>query len=61
MALDVVYRLMEEEVITERESKARTCSLLHRRTIHQPLPDRDIMRARILQAMLLTLIYEQLN
>jgi transcriptional regulator of stress and heat shock response len=60
MAEDVVYRLMEEEVITERESKLILAAVA-RTTIHQPLPERDLVRARILQAMLLTLIYEQLD
>ena len=60
MALDVVYRLMEEEVISERESKL-ILAAVDRTTIRQPLPERDEIRARILQAMLLTLIYEQLE
>ena len=59
MALDVVYRLMEEEVITERESKL-ILAAVDRTTIRVPLPERDEIRARILQAMLITLIYEQL-
>ena len=60
MAIDVVYRLMEEEVITERESKL-ILAAVDRTTIRIPLPERDVIRARILQAMLLTLIYEQRN
>ena len=60
MALDVVYRLIEEEVISERESKL-ILAAVDRTTIRQPLPERDEIRARILQAMLLTLIYEQLE
>lgn len=58
MALDVVYRLLEEEVISERESKL-ILAAVDRRTICIPLPERDELRARILQAMLLTLIYEE--
>ena len=58
MALDVVYLLMEEEVITERESKL-ILAAVDRTTIRVPLPERDEIRARILQAMLITLIYEQ--
>ncbi|MCZ2259214.1 CtsR family transcriptional regulator [Sporosarcina sp. G11-34] len=60
MALDIVYRLMEEGVISERESKL-ILAAVDRTTIRLPLPERDVIRARILQAMLLTLIYEQLD
>lgn len=60
MAEDVIYRLMEEEVISERESKL-ILAAVDRTTLYQPLPERDILRARILQAMLVTLIYEQLD
>ena len=59
MAIDVVYRLLEEEVITERESKL-ILAAVDRTTIRIPLPERDELRARILQAMLITLIYEEL-
>ncbi len=59
MALDVVYLLLEEEVITERESKL-VLAAVDRSTIRIPLPMRDELRARILQAMLITLIYEEL-
>lgn len=59
MAIDVVYRLVDEEVISERESKL-ILAAVDRSTIRIPLPERDEVRARILQAMLLTLIYEQL-
>lgn len=58
MAIDVVYRLLEEEVITVRESKL-ILSAVDRATIRIPLPDRDKLRARILHAMLATLIYEE--
>lgn len=59
MALDVVFWLLEEEVITERESKL-ILAAVDRTTIRIPLPKRDELRARILQAMLITLIYEEL-
>lgn len=59
MAVDVVYRLLEEAVITERESKL-ILAAVDRTTICIPLPERDELRARILQAMLITLIYEEL-
>lgn len=59
MALDVVYRLLEEGVISERESKL-ILAAVDRETIRIPLPARDELRARILQAMLITLLYEEL-
>lgn len=59
MVEDVVYRLIEEEVISERESKL-ILAAVDRTTIKAPLPQRDEIRARILEAMLLTLIYEQM-
>jgi len=58
MALDVVYRLLEEDVISERESKL-ILAAVDRTTLRLPLPERDALRTRILQSMLLTLIYEQ--
>ena len=60
MAFDVVYRLIEADVISERESKL-ILAAIDRRTIRQPLPERDEIRARILEAMLQTLLYEQSN
>jgi transcriptional regulator of stress and heat shock response len=54
-----VYRLIDEEVISERESKL-ILAAVDRTTIRIPLPERDEIRARILRAMLITLIYEQL-
>lgn len=60
MAEDVVYRLTEEEVVSEREAKL-ILAAVDRTTLLQPLPDRDVTRARILQAMLLTLVYEQIE
>ncbi|MHA6259158.1 CtsR family transcriptional regulator [Sporosarcina sp. CAU 1771] len=60
MALDVVYRLLEEDVISERESKL-ILAAVDRMTLRLPLPERDALRARILQSMLLTLIYEQME
>lgn len=59
MALDVVYRLLEEEVITIRESKL-IIAAVDRTTIQIPLPKRDELRARILHTMLVTLLYEEL-
>ncbi len=59
MALDVIYRLLEEEVITIRESKL-ILAAIDRETIQIPLPKRDELRARILYAMLTQLLYEEL-
>lgn len=60
MALDVVYRLLEEEVVNLRESKL-ILAAVDRATIQIPLPQRDELRARILHAMLVTLLYEELE
>lgn len=60
MVEDVVYRLIEEEVISERESKL-ILAAVDRTTIQSPLPQCDEIRARIVEAMLLTLIYEQME
>ncbi|MDW0116716.1 CtsR family transcriptional regulator [Sporosarcina thermotolerans] len=60
MAEDIVYRLTMEEVISERESRI-ILAAVDRTTLHQPLPERDLIRARILQAMLMTLIYRQME
>ncbi|WP_110925973.1 CtsR family transcriptional regulator [Bacillus massiliglaciei] len=53
----VIYRLIEEEVINEREAKIMM-SVIDRSVIYIDLPDRDELRARILAAMLTTLKYK---
>ncbi len=55
---DIVFRLLEEEVITKREAKLLLAAL-GRNTLNIPLPTRDKIRARLLTAMLLTLKYEK--
>lgn len=60
MASDMVFRLNEEQVLSDREAKL-ILAALDRSTLRLPLPERDKIRARILEAMLLTLIYEQLE
>ncbi|MFD1207059.1 MULTISPECIES: CtsR family transcriptional regulator [Sporosarcina] len=60
MAEDVVHRLLEDKVISMREAKI-ILAAVDRTTLHYPLPERDVIRARILQAMLLTLLYEQME
>lgn len=60
MAEDIVFRLLEEEAITEREAGI-ILAAVDRTTLPYPLPDRDIMRARILQAILMTLLYKEIE
>lgn len=60
MAEDVVLRLVEEDVITEREARF-ILAAVDRNTIHLSLPERDKIRGRILQAMLSTLLYKHLE
>ncbi len=56
-ATDIINRLRKEGVINEREEKIML-SALDRSIIYLDLPERDLIRARILKAMLLTLKYE---
>lgn len=55
-AIDVIERLLEEEIITEREAKIMVSSI-GRNILAFQLPLRDEVRARILTAMLTTLKY----
>lgn len=55
-SVDVLERLLEEEMITEREAKLML-SALERDTLVFQLPLRDEIRARILTKMLTTLKY----
>ncbi|MFS8651574.1 MAG: CtsR family transcriptional regulator [Caldibacillus sp.] len=55
--LDIIERLLDEEVITEREAKIMA-SAIDRDVLKIDLPDRDKLRARILKAMLIELSYE---
>src|SRR5699024_6232101 len=55
-ALDVLERLIEEELVTEREAKIML-SAINRETLAFQLPLRDEIRARILTSMLTTLKY----
>ncbi|MFC4713826.1 CtsR family transcriptional regulator [Planococcus dechangensis] len=57
MAEDIVFRLLDEEMITRREAKL-ILSAVDRSTLLLPLPVRDEVRARILIAMLFTLQYQ---
>jgi len=58
MAEDLVYRLIDEQVISRREAKI-ILAAVDRSTIDLQLPLRDIIRAKILRAMLTTIKYEQ--
>ncbi|MGM8365533.1 CtsR family transcriptional regulator [Virgibacillus sp. W0181] len=55
-AADVLQRLLDKEVLTERESRM-ILSAVDRDVLSVPLPVRDEIRARILTAMLTTLKY----
>jgi transcriptional regulator of stress and heat shock response len=54
----IVYRLLEEEVLSNREAKL-ILAATHRSNIPVQLPIRDELRAMILKSMLLTLKYEK--
>ncbi|MEB2280458.1 CtsR family transcriptional regulator [Lysinibacillus xylanilyticus] len=58
MAEDLVYRLIDEQVISKREAKLMLAAV-DRSTIDLQLPLRDIIRAKILRAMLTTIKYER--
>lgn len=59
-AEDIVYRLINEDVITKREAKLML-SAVDRSTILTNLPHRDQIRGRILHAMLLALKYHEMS
>ena len=55
---DIIYRLLDENIISKREAKLMLAAL-DRSTLDMPLPLRDQIRARILRAMLMTFKYER--
>ncbi len=57
MAEDIVYRLIDEEVISKREAKLMLAAI-DRATLRLQLPTRDELRSYILKSMLTTLKYE---
>lgn len=57
MAEDLVYRLIDEQVISKREAKLMLAAI-DRSTIDLHLPLRDVIRSKILRAMLTTIKYE---
>ncbi|EIA19236.1 transcriptional repressor CtsR [Listeria fleischmannii 1991] len=56
-AEDVILRLLEEDVVTKKEARMMVAAL-SREVLIIPLPDRDILRSRILEAMLMALKYD---
>lgn len=58
MAEDIVYRLIDEEVISKREAKLMLAAV-DRSTLQLQLPMRDKIRANIMRAMLTTIKYER--
>ncbi|MFF5996352.1 CtsR family transcriptional regulator [Lysinibacillus sp. KU-BSD001] len=54
----IVYRLIDEEILSKREAKLMLAAM-DRNTLQMPLPMRDEIRARILKAMLITLKFER--
>ncbi len=57
-AIDVLERLHEKEIISSRE-KNIMLSVVDREVLVYPLPERDVLRARILTAMLSSLKYSK--
>jgi transcriptional regulator of stress and heat shock response len=56
-AEDVIFRLVEEKVISTREAKIML-SVIDRSVLFLELPYRDELRARMLKAMLTSLMYK---
>ncbi|MDQ0177395.1 CtsR family transcriptional regulator [Bacillus chungangensis] len=56
-AEDIIFRLTEEEIISEKEARLML-SVIDRSVLFIDLPIRDELRARMLKAMLQTLKYE---
>ncbi|MBH9968082.1 CtsR family transcriptional regulator [Rossellomorea oryzaecorticis] len=56
-AADIIFRLVEEDIISAREAKIML-SVMDRSVIMVELPERDILRGRMLKAMLDSLKYE---
>lgn len=54
---DMVYRLLDQEIISKREAKLILAACA-RTTLSLPLPLRDQLRGRVAQAMLLTLLHK---
>lgn len=57
VATDIIVRLVEEQVVTEREAKIML-SVMDRSVLYLDLPERDMFRAQLLKAMLNSLKYK---
>lgn len=55
---DLVFRLIDEQVLSKREAKL-ILAAVDRTTLNLPLPIRDEIRSNILRAMLTTIKYER--
>ena len=53
----MIYRLVEEEIISTREAKIML-RVINQLVLLNDLPFRDELRAKLMQAMLTTLKYE---
>lgn len=58
MVEDMVYRLLDHDIIKRREAKLILAACA-RSTLSLPLPLRDQLRGRVAQAMLLTLLHQE--
>ncbi|GLC89998.1 CtsR family transcriptional regulator [Lysinibacillus piscis] len=58
MGEDIIYRLIDEQVISKREAKLMLAAI-DRTSLDVSLPLRDSIRAKVLRAMLTTIKYEQ--
>lgn len=56
MAIDILNRLLEDEIVTDREARMMA-AVVNREVLALQLPLRDEMRSRLLIAMLTTLKY----
>lgn len=56
-AADIIDRILKEEIINEREARIMS-AVIDRNIINFDLPERDVLRARLLKSMLITLKYE---
>ncbi|MTD32187.1 CtsR family transcriptional regulator [Planomicrobium sp. YIM 101495] len=57
VAEDIVFRLLDEDILTKNEAKL-VLSAVDRSTLALPLPARDELRSRIMIAMLFTLKHQ---
>lgn len=56
-AQDIIIRLVEEGLVSQREAKLMIC-VMDRSVLYIDLPERDELRARMLKAMLLAIKYD---